>query len=252
MGEELASTLLDGSVWVGIPIAMLAGLVSFLSPCVLPLLPGYFGYVSGFVSDDAPSAGHDRQRLRLMAGVALFVLGFSVIFVALGAGFGVIGWWLYAYQDLILRVSGVLLIVLGLVFVGQLKFLQGSARISAKPRVGLVGAPLLGALFGLSWTACTGPVLAAIMAMSAGSGSPLQGAVLALFFCFGLGIPFLLVAAGFGWAAKSVGWAKRHLRGINIAGGVLLIALGVLFLSGLWMRWMGSLQGVIGGFETII
>ncbi|SEH60105.1 MULTISPECIES: cytochrome c biogenesis protein CcdA [unclassified Leifsonia] len=237
----------SGQLLLALPIALLAGLVSFASPCVLPLVPGYLAYVGG-VSDP----GAKRDRSRMLTGVALFVLGFAVVFVAYGAAFGALGFWLVRWQEVVIRVLGVLVIVMGLVFIGQFSFLQRTIKPSWRPATGLIGAPLLGIVFGLGWTPCIGPTLAAISALSVGSGSPWRGALLGLFYCIGLGIPFLLVALGFDWVAGSVAYLKRHIRAINIIGGVLLVVIGILMVTGLWSELMSQFLAVIQGFEPAL
>lgn len=241
------SLIVNGQLLIAIPIALIAGLVSFASPCVLPLVPGYLAYVGGF-SDD-PSA---RNRGRLVTGVALFVLGFAVIFIAYGAAFGALGVWLVRWQDVVIRILGVLVIVMGLVFIGQFSFLQRTFKLQFKPATGLVGAPLLGVVFGLGWTPCYSPALAAIGSLSVDSASPWRGALLGLFYCFGLGVPFLLVALGYGWVSGSVSFLKRHIRVINVIGGALLILIGVLMVSGLWTYLMSQFLAVIPNLDSAI
>ncbi|MBN9633359.1 cytochrome c biogenesis protein CcdA [Leifsonia sp. TF02-11] len=240
---DVGQIVFSGQLLLALPIALLAGLVSFASPCVLPLVPGYLAYVGG-MSD--PGAKRDRSRVLL--GVALFVLGFAVVFVAYGAAFGALGLWLVRWQEVVIRVLGVLVILMGLVFIGQFSFLQRTIKPTWRPATGLIGAPLLGIVFGLGWTPCIGPTLAAISALSVGSGSPWRGALLGLFYCIGLGIPFLLVALGFDWVAGSVAFLKRHIRVINIIGGALLVVIGILMATGLWTAIMSQFLGVISGF----
>ena len=244
---DVGQIVFSGQLLLALPIALLAGLVSFASPCVLPLVPGYLAYVGG-MSD--PGAKRDRSRVLL--GVALFVLGFAVVFVAYGAAFGALGLWLVRWQEVVIRVLGVLVILMGLVFIGQFSFLQRTIKPTWRPATGLIGAPLLGIVFGLGWTPCIGPTLAAISALSVGSGSPWRGALLGLFYCIGLGIPFLLVALGFDWVAGSVAFLKRHIRVINIIGGALLVVIGILMATGLWTAIMSQLLGVISGFVAAL
>lgn len=234
-----------GQLFVAIPIALLAGFLSFLSPCILPLVPGYLGYVGGLTG---PDGKHDRSRLLL--GVGLFILGFMLVFVATMAVAGAVGIWLVIYGDVIVRFAGVLVIVLGLVFVGQFSFFQRTVKPRWVPAAGIAGAPLLGIVFGLGWTPCLGPTLVTITALSLNTASATQGAILGVFYSLGLGIPFLLVAIGFGWVATSVSWVKKHLRVINIVGGSILVSIGVLMVSGLWSMLMSELGAVINVFVT--
>ena len=247
MTVNVGQIVFSGQLLLALPIALLAGLVSFASPCVLPLVPGYLAYVGG-ISDP----GAKRDRGRVLTGVALFVLGFAVVFIAYGAAFGALGSWLVRWQEVVIQVLGVLVILMGLVFIGQFSFLQRTIKPTWRPATGLIGAPLLGVVFGLGWTPCIGPTLAAISALSVGSGSPWRGALLGLFYCIGLGIPFLLVALGFDWVAGSVAFLKRHIRVINIIGGALLVVIGVMMATGLWTAMMSQFLGVISGFVPAI
>jgi len=235
----------DGQLIIALPIALLAGLLSFLSPCILPLVPGYLGYVGGLSGN-----GGRRDRSRLLLGVSLFILGFTLVFVATNAAFGALGTWLFVYGDTITRFAGVIVILLGLVFIGQFTFMQRDFKVSWMPATGVAGAPLLGIVFGLGWTPCLSPTLAAITAISFNGGSAWQGVILGIVYSLGLGIPFLLVAFGFGWVATSVAWIKKRIRLVNIVGGSLLVIIGVLMVTGLWSHWMSELGAVINVFVT--
>jgi cytochrome c-type biogenesis protein len=216
-----------GPLWIATPIAFIAGLVSFFSPCVLPLLPGYLGFVSGSAN----------TKSRMVLGSVLFVLGFTVVFVFLGAGFGGLGSLLQGdLKNWIQRGSGVLVILLGVVLIGGFDFAQRTAKLNIKPSAGIIGAPLLGVVFGLGWTPCIGPTLGAVLNLAFDSGSVLRGAFLAIVYSLGLGLPFVLVAAGFGWASKTVGFVKKNIRAINLFGGALLVVLGLLLVTGLWQQ----------------
>jgi cytochrome c-type biogenesis protein len=215
-------------------------------------VPGYLGYLGGFTDASAVASEERRNRRRLILGVLLFIAGFTVVFVTFNLLAGVAGAWFNAYGDVITRALGVVLIVMGLVFIGQFTFLQRTFKPSWRPATGLAGAPLLGIVFGLGWTPCIGPTLAVVLTLSADSASAGRALLLGLAYCLGLGIPFLLVALGFGWVTGSLAFFRRHIRTINIIGGSLLIAIGLLMVSGLWTIWMYELQAVITGFVPAI
>ena len=250
--DGVGDIVLSGQLLAAVPIALAAGIVSFLSPCVLPLVPGYLGYLGGFTDASADASVEKRNRRRLLVGVLLFIAGFTLVFVTFNLVAGVAGSWLLRYSDVIVRIAGALLIVMGLVFIGQFSFMQRTIKPSWRPATGLAGAPLLGIVFGIGWTPCIGPTLAVVLALSADSASAGRGVLLGLVYCIGLGIPFLLVAAGFSWVTGSLAFLRRHIRAINITGGVLLIVIGVLMVSGIWSIWMYELQAVITGFVPAI
>jgi len=237
----------NGSLLIALPIALLAGLVSFASPCILPLVPGYLGYIGGIAGTDTRAS-----RRRLLLGVTLFVLGFSVVFVGFTLAFSLAGLLLIPWLDLITRVIGVVVIIMGLVFIGEFSFLQRTIRPGFTAATGLGGAPLLGIVFGLGWAPCIGPTLSVVYSLSLTTGSVGRGVMLGIVYCLGLGIPFLLVALGFTWVTGSVAWLRRHIRAVNIAGGAMLVLIGVLMVSGVWQELMSQFGAVISGFEPAI
>jgi cytochrome c-type biogenesis protein len=239
--SSFAATVTDGPLLVAAGAAALVGTLGFLSPCVLPLVPGYLSYVTGL----SGTADVPRVR-RTLAGAALFVAGFSAVFVASGAVLGAVGQTIAADRLLLERIAGVITVVMGLVFLGRIRPLQRSMRIRGLPRAGLVGAPLVGAAFGLAWTPCLTPTVGAIYALAIGQDTAGRGAFLAAAYSLGLGVPFLLVAAGFGWLSRALSFVRRHHRVIGALGGAVLIVMGVLLLSGAWDHWMNVLRATFG------
>jgi cytochrome c-type biogenesis protein len=269
----------SGPLILALPVAAAAGAVTFLSPCCLPLVPGYLSFVTGMadaggsaastapVSAGAPAApGADGSgvavaappvaappftgatmppRGRVVAGTALFVLGFSVVFVAYGAALGGLGHLLTGHARLLTQILGGLTIVLGLLFAGALDRFSFAGRIvrpSARPRAGLAGAPLLGVMFGLGWTPCIGPTLTAVLALSASTGTAARGAVLAFVYALGLGVPFLLVSFGFQAAMRAFAFFRRRARLVTRIGGAMLVCVGLLEVTGAWTTFMAWLQ----------
>ncbi|GAA2606718.1 cytochrome c biogenesis protein CcdA [Actinomadura fulvescens] len=230
------------------PLAALAGLVSFASPCVLPLVPGYLSYVTGMSGADLA----EQRRGRLVAGAALFIAGFTVVFVSYGLVFGGLGRWLLEYQDTITRVLGAVTIVFGLAFMGFVPGLQRTLKSGRLPTAGLVGAPLLGVLFGVGWTPCIGPTLGAVQALSITEASAGRGALLSLAYCLGLGLPFVLTALAYRRALGAFGAVKRHYRLVMRIGGGMLVVIGLLLVTGMWDDLTIQLKSWISGFEPVI
>lgn len=255
MGELFATTVFSGSMLLAVPVAILAGLVSFASPCVLPLVPGYVGYVSGMAAS-APDmrTGEPRTtgRRRVLAGVALFVAGFTAVFVALMAAAGAVGAHLLRWEDTITRVLGVVVILMGLAFLGAVPALQRERRLHLSPRAGLWGAPLLGIVFGLGWTPCIGPTLGAVQVLALDEASAGRGVALGIAYCLGLGVPFLLVALGLQSSQRMLGFLRRHRLAILRIGGGLLVLIGLALVTGVWSTVTGTLQGWISGWETAV
>lgn len=246
LSESFASTALSGSLLAALGVAFIAGLVSFASPCVVPLVPSYLAYVTGMAGADSTERAPSRPRLVL--GALLFVLGFSAVFVTLLLGASFAGGALAARADTIVRVLGVFVILMGLAFMGAVPFLQGERKVHFSPRAGLAGAPLLGAAFGLGWTPCIGPTLAAVATLALSDATVGRGAALAAAYSLGLGVPFLLVALFMERSRGFLAWLRRHRRALMRAGGALLIVLGVLLVTGLWQTISGAMQGWIDGY----
>lgn len=237
--NQFAQLVSDGSLLVAAPIALLAGLVSFLSPCVLPLVPGYLGYVTGLSGTEL----EEGRKSRVVPAVLLFVLGFSAVFVLAGAVFTQAFLWLRGDGEWLVRLLGVVVMILGAGFMGFFPWLQNQAKISWQPPRGIIGAPLLGATFGLGWAPCIGPTLAAVLLMaSAGSTSAARGAFLTFVYCLGLGLPFILIAFGVKRGLAKISGLRRHRLTIMRIGGVMLMILGLLMALGLWTEWMNQLQ----------
>lgn len=255
MGEWFADTAFAGSLLLAVPVAALAGLVSFFSPCVVPLLPGYLSYVSGLSAADlAASAASPRRRGVMLSGAVLFVLGFTAVFVSYGTLFGAAGFWLQEYRGPLTVVLGVVTIVMGLVFSGLLPFLQRDVRVHRVPAVGVVAAPLLGVLFGLGWTPCIGPTLTAVLSLSysQADASAARGALLTGVYSLGLGLPFVVAALAFRRFLGATAWLRRHQAWVSGIGGVLLVLVGVALLTGWWDVWVVSLQQWIAGYEVAV
>ncbi|WP_069386348.1 cytochrome c biogenesis CcdA family protein [Cellulosimicrobium cellulans] len=269
MGEQFARIAWSGSLLLAVPVALLAGLVSFASPCVLPLVPGYVGYVSGMAAANAGGgagrAGRGSgagagtgvvaaapSRGRVLAGVALFVAGFTLVFVGIAAAAGAVGQYVVRWEDVLSRVLGVVVVLMGLAFMGAVPFLQRERRLHLSPRAGLWGAPLLGVVFGLGWTPCLGPTLIAVQTLSLSEASAGRGALLGVAYCLGLGVPFLLIALGLQSSQRMLGFLRRHRLAIMRLGGGLLVVIGLALVTGLWGTWTGAIQGWIGGFVTVV
>jgi cytochrome c-type biogenesis protein len=284
VGEVVTS----GSMLIALPLALLAGLISFFSPCVLPLLPGYVGLLGALTGSptaapaspsagDVPATGPDAtdppdddgarpgasrpaeragalgvgataqlplaaapQRAstrRVTIGAILFVAGFSAVWIVAGVAVSSLAIAIAPVLPTVLRVAGVVVILLGLAFVGWIPFLQAERRLTIAPRAGLAGAPVLGVVFGLGWAPCIGPTLAAVLTLA-----------LTVAYCLGLGIPFVVAAVAVARSARALAAVRRHARTIQVVGGVLLVALGILLVTGLWNEISAWLQGVVAAW----
>jgi cytochrome c-type biogenesis protein len=303
MSGGIGHVIVSGPLLFAVPVAAAAGAVTFLSPCVLPLVPGYLSYVTGMSGVDAqqaagtggaatgtgvaatgtggaaaggnPAPGGGTAglsagavttvapstlaaaarppRRRAVLGTLLFVLGFTAVFASVGVAFGGLGALLERHSVGLTQVFGVLTIVLGLLFAGVFDRIPVTGRIlrpSIRPRVGLAGAPMLGVLFGLSWTPCVGPTLTFVLTLSMTSGTAVRGAILTFAYGLGLGIPFLIVALAFERSVTAFGFARRHARAFSVAGGAMLVAVGILEVTGAWSsallwlktHWISSYQ----------
>jgi cytochrome c-type biogenesis protein len=275
----VGEVIVSGSLLVAIPLALLAGLISFASPCVLPLVPAYLSYATGVTAADLAGTGDGPEdsgqpvrpsaagtgaaagtaqlaqhghaagtRTRILLGTLGFIAGFSAVFVSYGALFGGLGATLLEHQATVARLLGAVVIVMGLGFLGWVPALQREARWHARPRRGVWGAPVLGVLFGLGWTPCIGPTLAAVQGLAFSEASAARGALLSLAYCVGLGLPFLAVGLAMQRGLGALAWARTHARGIQRAGGAALVLLGAAMVTGTWGRLMASLQGWISGW----
>lgn len=251
----MSEIVLTGPLLLALGVAGLAGLVSFASPCVLPLVPGFVGYVTG---TPGRVGSHGRVeppgRGRLLAGAGLFIAGFSLVFILMAVVVSGLGMSMRSNQDLLLRTGGVVVLLLGAVMVWQP---SGSFAPRWRPAAGLAGAPMLGVVFGVGFSACMGPVLAAILTLSSSltpdSSTLGRGVALAIAYCIGLGIPFLLIAFGVGWAGRASRWLRdRHLL-IQRVGGIFLLVLGLLMVTGVWTHAMAWVQSrLVSDFTTLI
>ncbi|GAB3590309.1 cytochrome c biogenesis protein CcdA [Angustibacter peucedani] len=246
---SFADVVGSGSMPAALLVAAVAGFVSFASPCVLPLVPGYLGYVTGLGGVELER----RRRSRMAAGAALFVLGFTVVFVVMTATFSAVTRAVLGHQDVLLRVLGVAVVALGLLFVGALPGGGRMVKPSWRPAAGLAGAPLLGAIFAVGWSPCMGPTLAAVLALATGEGGGAsRGVVLAVAYSLGLGVPFVVAALAYARAARGLAALRRHQRGLQLAGGVLLVVIGVLMVSGVWVDLLTRVGTLVAGFQVAV
>jgi len=252
---ELAA---DGPLLLGLLAAAVAGLVSFASPCVIPLVPGYISYLTGVVGGemtlDENGARVSRKHWAVAGAAALFIAGFTVVFLlATVTVFGAVRA-IALNADTLMRIGGVVTIFMGLVFMGAVPVLQKDTRFQPKKWTTIIGAPLLGGVFALGWTPCLGPTLASIISVSVGTQgfTAVRGVLLVIAYCLGLGLPFLLVALGSSFAVRSIDVLRRHSRAIQIAGGIAMILVGLMLVTGAWNGFIGWTRQLVDGFGGTI
>jgi cytochrome c-type biogenesis protein len=249
MGTRFAAVASSGPLAVAVLVAALAGLVSFLSPCVLPLVPGYLSYVTGLAGADLDDG---RRRGRVLVGTLLFVAGFAAVFVLTSVVAASVGRTLLAHDRVLQIVVGALVVVMGLAFLGVIPGLQREWRIHRLPDAGLFGAPVFGAVFALSWTPCLGPTLAAVLGLAAVGGSTGRAVVLAVAYCLGLGLPFVAFGLGFRRLIGVFQAVRRNSRWITRIGGVLLILVGLALMTGAWTEFVNWLRATVGVGEVSV
>ncbi|MCX5212254.1 cytochrome c biogenesis protein CcdA [Kitasatospora sp. NBC_00240] len=244
-----SGTVESGAILLAVPVALAAGLVSFFSPCVLPLVPGYLSYVTGFSAADLADA-RGARRGRMLLGSVLFILGFTAVFVSTGALFGYFGQTLQEHRRAIGVVLGSLTVVMGLAFMGLVPGLSmREMRSHRRPAIGLAGAPLLGVVFGVGWTPCIGPTLGTILSLSTSEADAGRAALLMTVYCLGLGVPFILAALAFRRALGAFGWVKRHYPLVMRIGGGMLVAVGLLLVTGVWDSLVQQMQVLTADFS---
>ena len=242
MAEWFTEQAGSGTLLLAVPVAVVAGLVSFFSPCVIPLLPGYLSYATGLSGADLADGASRRHRGRMLLGSVLFVLGFSVVFVLIGTASGAAGAWLITYRRELSVALGVLSVLLGLVFMGAVPLLQREWRIHRVPAVGVAAAPLLGFLFGLGWTPCISPTLGVITTLSLNEATAGRGALLSAFYALGLGLPFIVAGLAYERTLGAARWVRRHQGTVVRLGGLMMVVVGLLLLTGWWDQAVSWLQ----------
>ena len=245
-----AEAAVGGSMALAVPVALLAGLVSFFSPCVVPLLPGYLSYATGLGA--AEVLGGTARRGRMLAGTSLFVLGIAAVFVATGTLVGGLGAALLVHAEVITRVLGVVIIALGLVFAGVIGLGRRELRFSRLPNAGVAAAPLLGVVFALGWTPCIGPTLGVVYSLAFTEATALRGGLLAFVFALGLGVPFVVAGLVYTRMARAVGFLRRHQLTLLRVGGLAMVVVGLLLVTGLWTTLTADLRQTFASFVPVI
>lgn len=271
--DSITELATSGPLLLAAGLALLAGMISFASPCVVPLVPGYLAYLAALVGADAPAVNAaevdakanavkatgdvdsapaaeavdatpaKQGRYRVVGAAALFVAGFTTVFAATVGSLVWLADALLVNQQLLERIGGVLTIAMALVFLGMVPMLQREARFHTVPRIGLAGAPVLGGIFAIGWTPCIGPTLAGVLAIASSTGdTAARGFLLVIIYCLGLGLPFVLIAFGARWAVRTTDWLRRNGRKVQLAGGGLLLVVGIMLVTGLWGEMVGWMR----------
>ena len=242
------NTVTQGSLFIAILISFSAGLISFLSPCVLPLVPGYLSFITGF----GLNANKSSRKSKALIATLLFIAGFTFVFVCIGMFFGGIGGWFISYGRIIERIMGLFVIALGISYLGFWNLFKREYRFRTPVKQGLIGAPLLGALFAIGWTPCIGPTLAAVQTLAFNQATVSRGAILSAFYGFGLGLPFLFITFALEKALVSVSWLRKRQALFIRIGGLLLIIIGILLATGLWSEVTVEMRILISGFTPLL
>lgn len=250
---SIAETVFSGSLFLAVPVALAAGFLSFASPCVLPLVPGYVSYMTGLSHRELLDAEHSlRTRSRLLVGTTGFVLGFSLLFVSYGIAFGQLGTWFLRNERPVSIAMGLLVIVMGASYLGWIPASQQDFRLRINLRDGVWTSPFLGVLFGLGWAPCVGPTLAAVQSLAFTEASASRGALLAFAYSLGLGIPFILIALAYRKSLIATRWLRQHTQTITRVGGAMLVLIGFALVTGVWSEITAVLRIWAGDFGVFL